>query len=84
MFDDLRYSLHLYETYRKITSTFDRFEVHTQNSTVTKNNKRDINSLYIALQLVLNTYQVALEISFTENRYIYISICKQNSYKYIQ
>ena len=84
MFDDLRYSLHLYETYRKTTSTFDRFEVHTQNSTVTKNNKRDINSLYIALQLVLNTYQVALEISFTEYRYIYISICIQNSYKYIQ
>ena len=65
MFDDLGYSLYLYETYRKATSTFDRFKVYTQNSTVTRNNKRDINSLYIALQLVLNTYQVALEIFFT-------------------
>ena len=64
MFDDLAYSLYFYGTYRKATSTFDRFKVYTQNSTVTKNNKHDINSLYIALQLVLNTYQVALEIFF--------------------
>ena len=74
MFDDLRYSLHLYETYRKTTSTFGRFKVYTQNSIVTKNIKRDINSLYIALQLVLNTYQVALEIFFTDYIYIYIYI----------
>ena len=83
MFDDLGYSLHLYETYRKTTSTFDRLKVYTQNSTDTKNNKRDINSLHFALQLVLNTYQVALEIFFTYNKYIYISICIHNSYKYI-
>ena len=53
MFDDLGYSLYLYGTYRKATSTFDRFKVHTQNSTVTKNNKRDINSLCIALLVVV-------------------------------
>ena len=29
--DDLGYSLNLYETYRKTTSTFDRFKVCTQN-----------------------------------------------------
>ena len=72
MFDDLGYSLYLYETYRKTTSRFNRFKVNTQDSTVTKNNKRDINSLYFALQLVLSTYQVALKIFFTEYRYIYI------------